>query len=246
MAFPLAMEWRDFLFVHYPIDPDYVEPLVPPSLELDTFDDRAWVSVIPFVNERVRPAFVPGELGIRLPELNVRTYVTFEGTEAIYFFSLDADGLMSVLAARWFHHLPYFNAKITHTVDGECISFSSRRTHPGARSASLQASYRPNGPAVTVSDGSRSAFLLQRHRFYTEDTYGRLRYTDVTHDPWRVAPASADISGNTMVQSSGIPDPDEPPILQYSPGLSVRIQPSRLVRSGKNRNDREQRTPHDE
>src|SRR5918992_4461493 len=109
----LGMSWRDLLFMHWPVRADFLRPLVPPALKLDTFDGSAWVGVVPFRMTGVRPRFVPPVPGMSaFPELNVRTYVTPAATKekpGVWFFSLDATNPLAVRAARWTYHLPYFD-----------------------------------------------------------------------------------------------------------------------------------------
>src|SRR5688572_9898780 len=67
--------WRHLLFAHWPVPVDVVRPLVPRGLEFDTYDGFAYVGVIPFAMEGVRPALVPEALSLAFLETNVRTYV---------------------------------------------------------------------------------------------------------------------------------------------------------------------------
>jgi uncharacterized protein YqjF (DUF2071 family) len=162
MVVPLEMGWRHLLFENWPIDPGVMDAHLPDGLEPDVHDGSAWLSIVPFTNVAVRPAGVPEALGIRLPELNVRTYVTRDGVPSVYFFSLDAQGIASVLGARLFHHLPYYYARISlDRTDGR-VRFSSRRRHPGARPARYEGAYWPTGsrsrpPAIRSGRFSSSA-----------------------------------------------------------------------------------------
>jgi len=45
----MAMRWHDLLFMHWPIRPEALRPLIPAMLELDTFDGWAWLGVVHFV-----------------------------------------------------------------------------------------------------------------------------------------------------------------------------------------------------
>lgn len=227
MVIPLRMGWRNMLFQHWGVDPGSVDALVPEALELDLHDGLAWISIIPFSNVAVRPAALPARLGVSLPELNVRTYVRYEDTPAIYFFSLDAAGFASVLGARVFHRLPYFFATISIERHDEEVHFRGRRRHPGARAATFVGGYRPNGPTHLAKDHPRDRFLLERYRFYTESQTGQIRYTDVEHESWTVAPATVEIVQNTYLEATGIADPERGPIHQYSQGVDVRVSPSR-------------------
>jgi len=53
----MAQSWIDLLFAHWGVSPDELLPVVPPQLNLDTRNDRAWIAVTPFEvrNLRLRP-----------------------------------------------------------------------------------------------------------------------------------------------------------------------------------------------
>ncbi|MFO7926846.1 MAG: YqjF family protein [Halobacteriota archaeon] len=221
MVFPLAMGWRHLLFENWPIDPAIADAHLPAGLTSDVYDGSAWLSVVPFTNVAVRPAGVPEALGVRLPELNVRTYVTHDGVRSVYFFSLDAQGLASVLGARLFHHLPYYYARIAlEWTDGR-VRFTSRRRHPGARPAQYEGIYWPTDEPFSAPDDPFGEFLVERYRFYTEAQDGTIRYTDVEHEPWTLYPATAEIETDTLLSANGFGRPDAEPVYYYSPGLDV-------------------------
>ncbi|WP_256391402.1 YqjF family protein [Natronoarchaeum rubrum] len=221
MVVPLEMGWRHLLFENWPVDPDVMDAHLPEGLAPDTHDGSAWLSVVPFTNVAVRPKGVPESLGIRLPELNLRTYVTRDGVPSVYFFSLDAQGVASVLGARIFHHLPYFYARISLEVTDGRVRFRSRRRHPGARPVHYEGTYWPTGEPFAAPDDDFGEFLVERYRFYTEAQDGSIRYTDVAHDPWTLYPADADIETNTLLSAHGFAEPDAEPVYYYSPGLDV-------------------------
>ena len=41
------MTWHDLLFAHWPVPADLVRPLIPPGLQIDTWDGSAWLGVVP-------------------------------------------------------------------------------------------------------------------------------------------------------------------------------------------------------
>ncbi|MFC3958529.1 YqjF family protein [Halovivax cerinus] len=229
MVVPLEMGWRHLLFENWPIEPSVMDAHLPDSLSPDVYDGSAWLSIVPFTNVAVRPKGLPESLGIRLPELNVRTYVTRDGVPSVYFFSLDAQGIASVLGARFFHHLPYFYARITLAHSDGRIRFRSRRRHPGARPARYEGTYRPTGDPFQAPTDSFGEFLVERYRFYTEAQDGSVRYTDVEHAPWTLYPADADVVTNTLFSAHGFATSDGEPVYYYSPGLDVVASRSRSV-----------------
>ncbi|MGQ4556111.1 DUF2071 domain-containing protein [Halobellus sp. GM3] len=221
MVVPLEMGWRHLLFESWPVDSDLIDAHLPEALSPDEYDGSAWLSVVPFTNVSVRPSGLPERVGVRLPEINVRTYVARDGVPGVYFFSLDAQGLSSVVGARLFHHLPYYYARITlERADGR-VAFSSRRRHPGARPAHYEATYRPAGEPFDARSDPLATFLLERYRFYTEAPDGSIRYADVRHDPWTLYPAEARVETETLLRSDGFRRPDSEPVTYYSPGLDV-------------------------
>ncbi|MFC6975460.1 YqjF family protein [Halomicroarcula sp. GCM10025709] len=221
MVLPLEMGWRHLLFENWPVDPDVMDAHLPAVLEPDVHDGTAWLSAVPFTNVAVRPKGLPEPLGIRLPELNLRTYVTHRGVPSVYFFSLDAQGVASVVGARLFHHLPYFYARIGLRWEQGRVRFTSRRHHPGARPARYEGTYWPSGEPFSAPSDPLAAFLVERYRFYTQAPDGSIRYTDVDHDPWTLYPAEADIGTDTLLASAGFARPDADPVYYYSPGLDV-------------------------
>ncbi|NUB89908.1 DUF2071 domain-containing protein [Haloterrigena sp. SYSU A121-1] len=224
MVVPLQMGWRHLLFENWPVEPSLLESHLPRGLTVDEHDGRGWLSVVPFTNVAVRPQGCPRRLGIRLPEINLRTYVRRDGEPAVYFFSLDAQGIASVLGARLFHHLPYYYARIALESDRESgrVRFSSRRKHPGARPAAYEATYGPTGEGISAPDDPLARFLVERYRFYTEAPDGTLRRTRVDHKPWTLYPAAADVETNTLLRANGFELPESEPVYYYSPGLDVQ------------------------
>ncbi|QPV62700.1 DUF2071 domain-containing protein [Halosimplex litoreum] len=248
---PVEMGWRHVLFANWPVDPAVVQAHLPESLTVDTHDGQAWLSVVPFTNVGVRPHGVPEWTGFRLPELNLRTYVSHEGEReradgrggsgddtgptddgpaadrGVYFFSLDADGILGVTGARVFHHLPYYFASISMTDDGSRVAFESERWHPGARPCDFDARYGPAGDQFRFEPGSLDEFLTERYRYYTETPGGELRYAQIRHRPWPLYEADVDIDDNEVFETNGFAMPESDPVFRYSPGVDVTASGSR-------------------
>src|SRR5687767_621891 len=96
----MRMRWRDLLFAHWAIEVEAVRRLVPSGLEIDTFDGRAYLGIVPFQMEGVAPRGLPAiPLLSASPEVNVRTYVRHEGVDGVWFLSLDAGNRLAVEGA---------------------------------------------------------------------------------------------------------------------------------------------------
>ena len=105
--------WHDLLFIHWPVSPQKLQLLLPNKFILDTFEESAWVGVVPFRMTGIRLRGTPAIPGFSaFPELNVRTYVKMEGKGGVYFFSLDASHPVMAEIARAWYRLNYFRSKI--------------------------------------------------------------------------------------------------------------------------------------
>jgi uncharacterized protein YqjF (DUF2071 family) len=221
----LGQTWADLLFCHWPVPAAQLEPHVPASLPLDLFDGSAWLTITPFEVQgtRVRGTLPPPVLS-RFPELNVRTYVTLGGRPGIWFFSLDADSMLAVAAARGLYRLPYLRARMAIARDGPWIDYRSERRDPRGAPARFAARYRPAGGVRHAAPGSLEAWLVERYRLYTVDERGDVFAGDIHHRPWTLEDAVADIRANTMTAMHGIDLAGEP-LVQFARRQDVVFWP---------------------
>lgn len=219
----MRQEWHDLLFAHWACDASDIRPLVPRELELDLWQDRAYIGVTPFHLRGLRPRGLPALPVIsQFLELNVRTYVRFGGLPGVYFFSLDAANLSAVLGARFGYGLPYYHASMGVQCDDDRIAYRSRRLdHPAAE---FRGSYRPSSefrPWCPPSE-SLERFLTERYCLYRV-RQGRVYRAHIHHIPWPLQEAEATIEVNTMAKAAGIALPPDPPILHFSKFIDVLV-----------------------
>jgi uncharacterized protein YqjF (DUF2071 family) len=238
----MRMRWRHLLFAHWPIDADVLRPLVPPSLEIDTFEGRAWVGLVPFTMEDVSPVVAP-----RMPwrgvtdfhECNVRTYVYPRGRPdlagggvgkgGVWFFSLDAASRLAVWGARRFWGLPYFFARMRlHRTEDE-IDYAVDRVHAGGVAAArLRCRWRALDPLPAAQPGELAHFLTERYCLYTtRRTRGdesALQCGPIAHAPWPLRRAQLLSLDNSLVRAAGIDglDQSHEPLLYHADELEVR------------------------
>src|SRR6478735_2488309 len=142
-SWSMKQTWHDLLFAHWPLAPQKLRALVPQELELDLRDGMAYVAVAPFWMSGIR-----GRLAPPLPflykfcELNVRTYVRYNGVPGVYFFSLDAASFPAVIGARATYKLPYFHAAMLIRSAGQSFEYTSTRLQM-PRPADFHAHYAP-------------------------------------------------------------------------------------------------------
>ena len=115
----LYQRWSELLFLHWQVDPAALRALLPARLEIDTFDGRALVGLVPFTMSRIRPRWAPAVPWLSaFHETNVRTYVLCDGEPGVWFFSLEAARLPGVLIGRTLWGLGYRWARMTLEREG--------------------------------------------------------------------------------------------------------------------------------
>ena len=225
----MVQRWHDLLFAHWPVARDALRPLIPDSLEIDTFDGTGWIAVVPFRMSGVRPrlALAVPRLSA-FPELNVRTYVKAGDKPGIWFFSLEAGNPLAVeIARRWFH-LPYFHAEMSLREADGWIDYHSRRIHRGAPPAEFVGRYRAKGEARLAAPGTLERWLTERYCLYTPDGHGRMRRGEIHHAQWPLQAAEAEIEANSMTGLQGIALAG-PPLLHFARYLEAFVWPLRPI-----------------
>lgn len=219
----MRMRWRDLLFAHWVVDAKTLRPLIPPELEVDTFEGRAYLGVVPFLMEDVAPRGVPAMPYLSaFPEVNVRTYVRHRNLSGVWFLSLDAARRIAVVGARRGFHLPYFHARMSMERVGDEVRYRSERIDRRGRPASLDVSYRPTGPVSMAAPGSLDAWLTDRLRLFAIDGLGRLTATSIAHQRWPLRPAEARFDLETLSTAGDVPVTGDPVHLAFADRLDVR------------------------
>ncbi|HEY2499242.1 MAG TPA: DUF2071 domain-containing protein [Candidatus Angelobacter sp.] len=218
----MKQNWHDLLFAHWPILPEKLRSLVPQQLELDLLEGSAWIAVTPFWMSGIRGRFLPPlPFFYKFCELNVRTYVRYQGIPGVYFFSLDAASMPAVLGARATYKLPYLHAAMLIRSTGESFEYTSSRLEM-PRPANFQAHYRPVSAPRIREKSSLEYFLTERYCLYAVNQNRVLR-AYIHHAPWQLQNAEADFDVNTMAQAAGIDLPAAKPLLHFSRNLEVLV-----------------------
>jgi uncharacterized protein YqjF (DUF2071 family) len=174
----------------------------------------------------IRGRLMPPLPGVSaLPELNVRTYVTYGGKPGVYFFSLDAASRLAVWGARTLYKLPYFFARMHVEDRNGWINYRSSRTNSPARFCGR---YRPLSPVQYRASGSLEHWLTERYCLYTV-SHGRIYRSEIHHPQWPLQNADAEIQSNTMAAAAGMELPSEIPLLHFSKKLDVLIWPLKRI-----------------
>ncbi|MEY3143414.1 MAG: hypothetical protein RLY21_1907 [Planctomycetota bacterium] len=228
--------WRDLVFVHWEVDPAALERLLPPELEPDLFEGKAYVALVPFLMTGIRSVWLPPIPGTaRTLETNVRTYVRRRGVAepipAVWFFSLEAESTLAVKVARGMYGLPYFKARMQYEREVHADGAEVRRAEstrlwpqPAPARSLVTAEFASRAPFAEAAPGTLEHFLVERYALFATQR-GKLTYACVRHNPYRIRPGVLREVDTGLVRAAGIPAPaaDARAIVHHAADVTVRI-----------------------
>lgn len=208
-------EWNKALFLHWEIEHEMIRELLPQDLEPDLFNGKAWISVVAFTMEKIRPKYLPSFSPVSdFHEINVRTYVTKNGKPGVYFLNIEAQKLVSVVLSKALSGLPYEKSKITRELKPGTQRYHSDNKSKGFK---LKAEFTI-GPSLDFKT-ELDRWLTERYCLYLVKNEKLIRY-EIHHKEWEI--------DNVEFQSLEIGyqlkrlNIDTPPALaHYSKGVKV-------------------------
>ncbi|MBT5392334.1 MAG: DUF2071 domain-containing protein [Euryarchaeota archaeon] len=224
----LYQNWKHLTFMHWKVDIEQLKTYIPEGLEIDLYNGDAYVGVIPFIMEKVRPRGLPWLPFIStFGEFNIRTYVKKDDVPGVLFLTLDAQSMVTCFHAPRSYGLPYryAKAKVKIGKDGKYTWFSRRKKG----GESLIGTTNSSGQLEQARDGSIEYFLFERYSLYTWHE-GSLHRAYTHHEPWKYCVAEVQVETNTLLESYnlGISSPLKPEYIHMSTGVQVQtwnIQP---------------------
>ena len=222
----LRQNWEDFLFLHFECPVDVIQRTLPKGLYVDTFNNKAFIGLIPFFVSVHRPCYffsIPGLSSFY--ETNVRTYVYDEkGHPGIWFYSLSANSAFNVYMARHLFNLPYVNAEMHVTKKKELVDYRILREHVSSRLI-----YEPEGGEFVAKPGTLDFFLLERYALFITNKKGELKKGRVYHEPYLLRNALVSEYDQALIELDGF-QLDNTPVHQVcSTKVKVQIYPLQAV-----------------
>ena len=212
----MTQDWENVLFLHWPVSDKELRKHVPEELELDLFNDTAWISFVLFTVGESRPRLMPPiPPACNFPELNVRTYVKHGEKPGIYFFSLDAGSDFVVSLASLGDFLPYRKANVDYLQEGGRFAFSSHSLKEDGPQESFTVGFKPNLDKM-IEKQAIDRFLADRFTFWRKPKNSLYRM-DITHPEWDLYPVEFHIEHNTMAPFIDFPVDEQYPLAHFSP-----------------------------
>lgn len=230
-GFPVMKQrWSGLLFLHWPFPAELIQATLPPGLHVDTFDGQAWIGVVPFFMDRIRPSLLPPVPWLSwFREMNVRTYVHDDrGVPGVWFHSLDCDQPLAVEIARQFFHLPYQHARMEVVRDEGWIDYRCERD--GIEAHPSHFIYETPRSPLEAMEGTLEWFLVERYVLFSRNPGGDLCEGRVHHAPYRIAPVVCRKWSSAPLEWNGFEVASDPPIsILGAEPVNVDVYPLRRL-----------------
>lgn len=218
----MLQRWHEISFFHWSCDPALLQPRLPPGLRIDTYDDKAWIGLTPFLLTALRPPRFPQAFGLTFPEMNLRTYAVGPDGPGVWFFSLDAARIVAVLGGRASYGLPYYWSDMRVDIAAnENFYFSSRG---GAAKAKIRIAKE----VAITEQSSLEIFLTARFRLYST-LRKRLITAEVSHAPWELNRVRTIHFEESIRQAMRLDFPSQDFLAYHSRGVDTKIGRPRFV-----------------
>ncbi|MEA0555593.1 DUF2071 domain-containing protein [Lysinibacillus irui] len=213
----MTQTWQDVLFLHWPISPQELQKYIPNELQLDLFEENAWLSAVLFKVHRHRLRFLPPIPGMNnYLQLNVRTYVKYNGRKGIYFFHLDVTNyLLSKVTA--IGSLPYRYSQLVGKQIDHHFSYTS---HYKACDERLKVTFTLGDHTATNFDH----WIVERYHSWSKYNNKLLRI-DIHHSPWELQRARVTIQSNSLASFMKKTFQHMEPIAHYAKNKVARVFP---------------------
>lgn len=211
----LTAEWRHLAMLNYPVERELLDPHVPPGTVLDTYQGKAYVSLVAFLFLNTRVFGVPVPLHTDFEELNLRFYVRrFSGEEwrrGVVFIKEIVPRRAIAAVARLLYNENYCALPMSHQVQlrDPGIEVDYRWQH-GDKWNTLRAS--AERAPILPQPGSLEEFITEHYWGYVVQKDGACLEYQVEHPRWRVWRTSHAVLDCDV---AGLYDP------KYAPFMSV-------------------------
>jgi hypothetical protein len=205
---PISAFFRHSLVLTYAFPPEFLEPLLPPGLLLDTWHGHAFLAVALVQTEDLRPSFLPRALGCNFFLSGYRIFTRLAGSQSkrgLKILRSDTDKPFMVRAGNWLTHYNYHLCQSTLEECGGQLHWSIKTPR---READIEVVARLGGEPAQLPAGSPFATLAEARQFagplpYTfdyEQATGSIIAIRAVRQQWDPQPVEVDVRQNLFLE----------------------------------------------
>lgn len=186
----LSAAWRYLAMLNYEIDPAVLQRHLPAGLAVDTWQGRAFASMVGFLFLDARVLGLPIPWHRNFEEVNLRYYVRRRdlgaaAPRAVAFIQEIVPRRAIAWTARVVYGEPYSARPMRHRIDSVAGAPTSVEYGWRFRDRWQRLGVRPQGAAQPLPPGSEAEFIAEHYWGYASRRGQTVEY-QVEHPPWRV------------------------------------------------------------
>jgi uncharacterized protein len=222
----MKAEWRNLCMATYEVDPAILIPYVPRGTVLDTFEDKALVSLVGFEFLNTRIKNIPIPFHKKFLELNLRIYVRTgrSQTRGVTFIKEIVPKTLASFTARALYNEPFITRPMCHTETERGMAYG---VYDGGEWRDLMVRTKRANALHNYSfpmGGTMEEFLLQRNLGLCINRKGGTDfYTIERNQSWLFMKGYAETRGIEKLYS-----PEFYPFLRHPPVHSMLVNGSEV------------------
>jgi uncharacterized protein YqjF (DUF2071 family) len=189
----LSADWRYLAMLNYEIEPALLAPFVPRGTELDSWQDKTFVSMVGFLFENTRVMGLPVPFHQNFEEINLRFYVRRKAEEGwrrgVVFIKEIVPRAAIALVARWLYHENYValpTGNVICRADDGTKNIESVKYYWTFNKRAQFIEIVTRGAPIAFVEGSQEDFIGQHYWGYSSQKDGGTAEYRVEHPPWRI------------------------------------------------------------
>lgn len=194
----LTAEWRNLLMLNYSVDPGLIRKFLPAGTELDSFEERTFVSLVGFEFGRTRLAGFTIPFHGSFEEVNLRFYVKRQQRRGVVFLREMVPKFAVAAVARLAFGENYSRVPMSHEFNSRPEGGTVAAEYLwGKGSGRCSIKIETEGAGIIPSDGSLAQFITEHYWGYAAQKGGGCIEYEVQHPRWQVKTAKrAEFSGD--------------------------------------------------
>ncbi|MGM7682306.1 YqjF family protein [Cytobacillus sp. Hm23] len=208
--------WEDLIFAHWPVCKRSLEKVIPYPLKLDCYEHQAWISIVFLSMSGMYVNGIPF-LSLFKPfqQINVRTYVSYQGIRGVFFLKIHASNFFASRLAAFFYHLPYTYSIITTDNDQNRYSYMCSQKQRQF-SPFLHAHFTIDDEEFTPHNEDFVSFLVNRYCLFIVNKHNNVYRGDLLHEPWLLRKGTCTSFDSSSFFDQNLSIIKEQPIVHYS------------------------------
>lgn len=186
----LSAEWRCLAMLNYEIAPEMLAPFVPAGTELDSWNEKTFVSVVGFLFLKARVRGIPIPFHQNFEEVNLRFYVRRKAEDGwrrgVVFIKELVPRAAIAFVARTFYNENYLALPLAHRLEKSGDAIKSALYSWRFNGAENYLKLVTRGAAQPLVAGSEQEFITEHYWGYAKQRNGATMEYRVEHPRWPV------------------------------------------------------------